>query len=310
MFCLFALRACAAFAGPASPSAVACCLPTGWWGCVWGRRAAARGAVRGGAEPVRVLHRGPGGGGRAGGDRRGGARLDGGGRCGGLPAPGGARARARALRCFPTARSRAQVLRVAPVARCTDTLAGARVRVRAPGAGGDDERARRAHGGRTHGCVLTQRQADGQVPACPSPSPSRHSPSPRPRPWPRSGSGDTTVRLWDALTATPTHVCKGHRHHVLVVAWAPDGRRLASGDMKGVVRCVRALARWAPMCARSCPWRVSARRQAALLKLVPRPPPPPSAPRRLWDTRTARELAVLKGHTTHVTSIAWEPHHS
>jgi ribosome assembly protein 4 len=52
-----------------------------------------------------------------------------------------------------------------------------------------------------------------------------------------SGSGDTTVRLWDVSTQTPKMCLKGHSNWVLCIAWAPDGRRLASGCKSGRV-CV------------------------------------------------------------------------
>jgi ribosome assembly protein 4 len=52
-----------------------------------------------------------------------------------------------------------------------------------------------------------------------------------------SGSGDTTVRLWDIFTETPLHTCKAHKHWILCIAWSPDGKRLASGCKNGQV-CV------------------------------------------------------------------------
>lgn len=46
-----------------------------------------------------------------------------------------------------------------------------------------------------------------------------------------SGSGDTTVRVWDLLTETPLHTCSGHKHWVLFVSFSPDCRKIASGGM-------------------------------------------------------------------------------
>lgn len=51
-----------------------------------------------------------------------------------------------------------------------------------------------------------------------------------------SGSGDTTVRLWDLNTELPLATCEGHRDWVLAVAWAPDGRFVASADKRGIIR--------------------------------------------------------------------------
>ena len=50
-----------------------------------------------------------------------------------------------------------------------------------------------------------------------------------------SGSGDTTVRFWDLGTETPDHICKGHKHWILCLAWSPDGLKLASGCRNGHV---------------------------------------------------------------------------
>ena len=45
-----------------------------------------------------------------------------------------------------------------------------------------------------------------------------------------SGSGDTTVRMWNHETETPKHTCKGHSNWVLCIAWSPDGTRVATVD--------------------------------------------------------------------------------
>ncbi|PVV05049.1 hypothetical protein BB560_000424 [Smittium megazygosporum] len=51
-----------------------------------------------------------------------------------------------------------------------------------------------------------------------------------------SGSGDTTVRLWDLSTETPQFTCKGHTNWVLYTSWSPNGKILASGGMDNTVR--------------------------------------------------------------------------
>lgn len=50
-----------------------------------------------------------------------------------------------------------------------------------------------------------------------------------------SGSGDTTVRLWDLNTQTPYHTLTGHTNWVLCLVWSADGKKLASGDKNGVI---------------------------------------------------------------------------
>lgn len=48
-----------------------------------------------------------------------------------------------------------------------------------------------------------------------------------------SGSGDTTVRLWDLNTETPHFTCTGHKQWVMYLAWSPDGKKLASACKNG-----------------------------------------------------------------------------
>ena len=51
-----------------------------------------------------------------------------------------------------------------------------------------------------------------------------------------SGSGDTTVRVWDITTQSPRFTLSGHKNWVLCIAWSPDGRTLASGSNDNTVQ--------------------------------------------------------------------------
>ena len=44
-----------------------------------------------------------------------------------------------------------------------------------------------------------------------------------------SGSGDTTLKVWDAQTGQETLTLKGHSGTVESVSFSPDGKRIVSG---------------------------------------------------------------------------------
>ena len=51
-----------------------------------------------------------------------------------------------------------------------------------------------------------------------------------------TGSGDRTVKLWDAATGQETLSLKGHLDDVLSVAFSPDGKRLTTGSRDRTVK--------------------------------------------------------------------------
>jgi len=132
-----------------------------------------------------------------------------------------------------------------------------------------------------------------------------------------SGSGDTTVRLWDLFTETPAYTLKGHTNWVLCVSWASDGSMVASAGMDGSVRV------WDPLTGTLIGSDALRGHSKAVCCLEWQPlhlvnsvgsedidrPRLASASKdstiRIWDVIRAHCLICLSSHTNHVTQIRW-----
>ncbi|KAK9866803.1 hypothetical protein WJX84_003658 [Apatococcus fuscideae] len=123
-----------------------------------------------------------------------------------------------------------------------------------------------------------------------------------------SGSGDTSLRLWDLSTQTSEHTCQGHRNWVLAVSWSPDGLVVASADMDGVIwlwqssngetlGCCRGHRKWVTSLA----WEpahasLPSRRFCSGSK---------DTTLRVWNTITRQCQFSMSSHTMAITCVAW-----
>lgn len=121
-----------------------------------------------------------------------------------------------------------------------------------------------------------------------------------------TGSGDTTVRLWDLQTELPWKELKGHSGWVLQVAWSADASRLASAGMdktpilwdpatgkkiavlKGHTQPVTQLV-WQPLHLNAQPWVATGAKDSSI---------------RVWDG-SGKCLKILTSHTAAIGGLRW-----
>ncbi|CAI2347312.1 unnamed protein product [Caenorhabditis sp. 36 PRJEB53466] len=124
-----------------------------------------------------------------------------------------------------------------------------------------------------------------------------------------SGSGDTTVRIWDIQLDLPLFTCKAHKNWVLCIAWSPDASKLASACKNGEIniwdaktgnQMGKTLKRhkqwitnlaWQPMHKDpECRLLASSGKDGNVF---------------IWDIAKGAVMHCLSGHTASVTCLRW-----
>jgi len=120
-----------------------------------------------------------------------------------------------------------------------------------------------------------------------------------------SGSEDTTVRLWDAVSGETLAILAGHDQVVTSVAFSPDGARLASGSWDTTVRLWDAVS--------GDPSATLTGHEEAVFSVSFSPDGSRLASGsfdktiRIWDVSSGEQLTSLAGHESAVESVAFSP---
>ena len=120
-----------------------------------------------------------------------------------------------------------------------------------------------------------------------------------------SGSGDDTIKLWDARSGEILRTLEGHTSGVRSVAFAPDGITLASGSRDSTIEL------WDVRSGALLHTLAGHKERVFSVAFAPDGNTLASASIddtiKLWDARSGALLRTLEGHTSAVHSVAFAP---
>lgn len=119
-----------------------------------------------------------------------------------------------------------------------------------------------------------------------------------------SGSGDTTVQVWDAATGARLLIFKDHANDVYAVTWSPDDSHIASGSADMSARVWDSVhgkvssTYWHTGVVNTVAWSPNGNRIASgsADKTV-----------QIWDATTGSNVFTYRLHTSSVNHVAWKP---